>query len=81
MRPAPPEFYAMPYVRRDPFVLKLWTLGFVFITETSLAHVFKRGDHRIVIPKVDHLDEDWAREQLRRCAISDEKVLEVLAAA
>jgi hypothetical protein len=63
----------MAYLRRDAIVRKMWALGFVFVHETKLAHIFKRGPYRIVVPKLDHLEEGWVRTELRRCQLSDEE--------
>lgn len=71
----------MPFVARDPFILQLWALDFVFVVETRLAHVFKRGYFKIIVPKNEHLDEEWVRAELRRCAVEDQLIEDVLRAA
>ena len=71
----------MPYLRRDPFILKLWSLDFAFAADTPLAHVFVRGQHQIIVPKVEQLDEEWARVELERCELPLEIIDRLLKAA
>lgn len=56
----------MPFIKRDLFVQRLWFLGFDFIADTSRAHLFRRGFDRVLVPKVDDLDFEWARGELHR---------------
>lgn len=76
-----PGWPLLPFIARDPFVLKLWQLDFVYVAETTLAHIFMRGYHRIVVPKNEELDYEWARTELQRCEVSDEKIDRALRAA
>jgi len=71
----------VPYIKRDPFVLTLWEIGFEFVAETRLSHVFRRGRVRIIVPKVDHLDEEWAHAELGRCGLDEHQITQTIRAA
>lgn len=71
----------MPYIPRDPFVQHLWRLDFVFIFETNNAHVYRRGYQKVIVPKVEQLDAEWARGELHRIGLGESVVDMVTRAA
>ena len=60
--------------RRSQFVTKLKGLRYKFHDETDRTYVFRRGEHRVYVPKRLDLDDEWVESTLRACGCTEEDI-------
>ena len=70
----------MALISRDKFIRALWQLGFEYVTSPGVRTTgFWRGDALYIeVPRVEEIDLEWARSQLRRCEVSEEEIDDAL---
>jgi hypothetical protein len=59
---------------RDHFINKLRELGYSYRGETKRTQKWKRGTHRVNLPRNSVLAEDWCRMTLRQCGVDDVEI-------
>jgi hypothetical protein len=64
--------------KREQVINKLKERGYKFKTESERVLVFKKGTHRLEIPRRDLLDEKWIRSAFRQAGMTNEEITEFL---
>lgn len=54
-------------LKRDRIINKLRELGYSFKREAPNTYIWRRGSHRVFVPKTDQVSETWARATLASC--------------
>jgi hypothetical protein len=56
-------------VKREQFINKLHELKYKFKKECDRTSLWKRGVHRLFLPRTALLSEEWVRQTLAQCDV------------
>ena len=68
-------------IPREKFINKLRELGYTFKRDCDRTYLWRRGVHRVFVPKKSTVSEEWARQTLRQCGVSDAEIDKFVRAA
>ena len=66
---------------RKSFLNKLRELKYVYSGETENTQKYKRGTHRVYVPKNVQLDDEWVLATLRQCGCNEVDIANFVRAA
>jgi hypothetical protein len=64
--------------RREQAINKLKEHGYRFKRDAWRVTVFKKGTHRVEVPKRDILSDEWVRSAFRQAGMSVEEIAEFI---
>jgi hypothetical protein len=63
-------------LKRERVINKLRDLGYVFKREAPNRFIYKRGSHRVFVPKTDLVSETWVLATLFTCGCKQQEAEE-----
>lgn len=68
-------------LKRERAVNKLRELGYSFKREAPSTYIYRKGTHRVFVPKTDLVSESWARITLQTCGCKAMEIEDFIRAA
>ncbi len=68
-------------LKRERVINKLRELGYSFKREAPSTFIYKRGSHRVFVPKTDLVSESWVRATLFTCNCNQQEIDDFIRAA
>jgi hypothetical protein len=63
-------------LKRERVINKLRELGYAFKKEAPSTYIYRKGTHRVFLPKTDFVSETWARATLNTCGCKADEIEE-----
>ena len=65
-------------LKRERVINKLREIGYAFKKEAPSTYIYKRGTHRVFVPKTDLVSEAWVRATLGTCNCTPAEIEEFI---